>query len=1172
MLPWPNHVYRTGVVLRAIAHLLYRLQGHTGVRLQTGTSGEGGVVSSWRKRLFSVAALLFVGLGANVAAPSDAMAEMRCQEISRTCMESGTRGIATPGGTVYMPAPVIPGYTQACWNWQKRFQCIETDPILQCESGRDFYAVRNACSLTSASILATMTINATTYITSAQYEYRCNFSDWQTGDTLPANQECVMLESVVQDTEVVHSAEPGTPTSSGSPPVTPTLAEQLVVEQQKTDTYVCYSEPTTVCSDVCYETIKDPATGQLEEREVACTSPVTNCTSTSRQCNSSVNDDGTGGTLAVGPDGRCVEQTEQFLCENASVPRCLDEDNCTLESTRRTSVQSNGVALSQEQTYVCTNETRSCAEVSEISECVSPNAWGWDQLHHRSTMAVGLGEFNQALAKLDGIKKGLNQNDLYIFSGQDLRCRYPIGNFLNTAIIGSLSMAAYIGSGGLALPALATTASFINDAINSKLFGVNCCKDHVIEGSDAWYKLGSCTADEVKLSVARQKGLYEYIGEYCSKKGGFPIRQCVQRTRTFCVFDDMLALVVNKQGRAQLDQIAAADPTSAILVPEQSFELFGPLTSKHKYSGVMNNGSWQFLVKQGGSQLWYWRYPGYCRSRDLQQEAYGVFQKELEDLVERTGGDRREQAYTAQEAAEILAAAQNLDSFQECGDAEGVVHFLTCSADNDNCDVNRKPAGPEGLVTDFTGGVIDDADLRWRVQGVRANQRPGQHGVLQTMATNASYAAVSTSVNNYITAVGSCQGLNCLYRFVFTDRDANGGFGAQKKVVDYANFPLYTLQPSASEPAIDYLSPTGVLAAGRHASDPNRGLGDPLDLNRQRFIFRPNFSATAPSQGMHSHFLLEWAASSHNDWKPVVVPTNLAPGTPGFWPHGNASDLDGHFFISGSCDPSSRWCNYQIETLLEIQRHPWGTPESPRCWGFSIEQIAALDFDKMDLSQWLNSLDLSGMSAGLSESAAQAMTDQTVATAQASFSAQKSGTDRPARAPAAPALTTNTDILPSLSGDNFGAYVLKLGLTSNWPQYDEDGVNDNPVTNVRVRWGDGSGWKTMQKHANGKIFYAEFDYGDLPPREYKIEVEFDTRHHGRQALSTSVRITPHRGQAPVRNTEPDFKNPGAGGYAGVETPAKAIDGTMADKMGADQRSPGTSHQYDQQGDDLTPPQ
>src|SRR5690606_17381448 len=94
-------------------------------------------------------------------------------------------------------------------------------------------------------------------------------------------------------------------------------------------------------------------------------------------------------------------------------------------------------------------------------------------------------------------------------------------------VMGSAAMAA--GTANAVGAAISIGSAAISDAPNSKAFGSHCCKDYVIEGSEAWYKFGECTADEVKLSVARSKGLAEYIGTYCSKKGGFPIRQCVEK-------------------------------------------------------------------------------------------------------------------------------------------------------------------------------------------------------------------------------------------------------------------------------------------------------------------------------------------------------------------------------------------------------------------------------------------------------------------------------------------------------------------------------------------------------------------------------------------------------------------------------------------------------------------
>ena len=1157
-------------------------------------------------RALSRAAMALV-MAVSSLIPAPSYAALKCEELvaQRSCMDSAPKNYTLAGGSsVMVAAPVISGYSTPCWSWNRKFQCVESEPQMYCDSGTPYQTVKNSCSLTAAAINSTVKINSISYITDATYTYRCAFGQFTTNDTLPTGKECVLLDSTTSQSNYVAAASAGAAPSTGygNPPTTTALTGSVATTETKVDNYVCYGSPKTTCSDICYEQVVDKATGTIAQKEVACTSPVTNCTSTVEQCGGTLTQQADGSfsaTAALGPDGRCLNSTEKSICQAGTVPRCLDKSNCKLTDTSPSSVQDNGVALTQEQTYVCSNETKSCTQYADVSNCVHAGAWGWDQMTISGQIGQGLGEYNQAMSKIEGIQKGMKDNDPYIFSGQNLRCHYAVGNFMNTfitiAIIaatmwatggasaGLLQTALQSGAGMTAATAQTTAiaiqvgASFASDAPNSKAFGSNCCKDYVIEGSDAWYKLGACNADEVKLAVARRKGLYHYLGEYCSKKSGFPLRQCVEKTKSYCAFDDMLALVVNEQGRAQLDAISKADVSTTKSTGPKSFPMFSPeVAGATKYSGVMNNGKWVQRSNQYNSQVWTWQYPGYCQTSAKQKVAYDLYMDEVNAALSLQG--IQPDKITQQQALDLIVKAVKLPAFQECADTPGMLSFLTCSKNDDSCDVTKLPEGPTGVEVDISGSDVSQADINWRIQQMQSFYNPGDYGVTGVMASNSTFAAVSASVNEFVTATGSCHTDGaCLYDLAVTDKTATGGLGARKRSKDYAKFPLYTATSSAAWPAVTYVAKDGTFDAAAYQADPNRGLGTPLAVGTQRFIFRPNYITAATSGNIHTKVLLEYAnealspANPENDYKPLMVPTSLAPATSGWYPYGDAADNTKHFYMSGGCDPNSRWCNYEIEVDLTVPRHPWGSAESPRCWGFSLDQMAALDFDKMDLSRWINSLDLSAASAGLSADAAKAMTDQVTSSAQSFYSAFKDGSAVNKPGAGSVALVTNTDILPKLSNDNYEAYTLQAAVPANWPNWFDDQPNTNPVTNVRVNWGDGSPVQTMPRDVNGRAYTAKHDYGDKPAGTYTITVTMDTLGNGPQRLTTNVTVAPNAGDAKPA-TQLNFNNPGsAGAPMGTYTPSATQDGTSMAPANLETLSPGTVQQFNQQGSTVAKP-
>jgi hypothetical protein len=1159
--------------------------------------------------------------------PSVSHASLVCQELvqGRSCADNGTR---TYNGQA-IPAPILPGFSSACWTWNRQFQCVDPNPTYYCDSGDSFATVQQNCSLVSSAILAAVEIKNIDYITNATYNYECAFGQFTTNDSLPTGQNCTELNSTTTDSNPVAAASPGTSPDAGNG-TSASLSTSISTTETSTQQYVCYFPPATTCSDTCYQSVTNPTTGAITQTPVACNSPVTNCVESSNTCNGSVtvNPDGSlSATQSLGPDGRCVDSIANAICQSGEIPKCLDKTNCSEVATSPSGVQDNGFATTQQQTYQCSNTTTTCTEETNVSNCVHADAWGWDNMTLQSEVGHGLSDANAAMSQVEAIQAGIDNNDPYIFSGQPLTCTYPVGNFLNTLIAVAMVAATMVitsgASSGLLASVLSTqaimgsavmTASAANavgaaitigaaaaqDAPNSQAFGKNCCQDLTgLIGSDEWYKLGSCTGDEVKLAVAKEKGLDYYLGDYCSKKGGLPIRQCVQRTKAYCVFDDMLALLVNEQGRQQLDAVAAADTTTTKATPAESFNLYSAYNPNATTYTGMNNGSWkQLTTTQTGynSQIWYWQYPGYCATTADQANASNLFNVQVNAVLAEQGIQPGQM--TKAQAASLLQNAIGLPVFQACSTTPGTITFLTCQLQNDTCNTAQMPDDPDDNGTDITGQEISTVDVNWVMQGVQANYNPGDYGVTAVMPSNSAYAQVDTSVNEFITSTGSCHSTDgsCLYAFEITDKQATNGLGSKKRTTSHATFPLYTLTFSQALPAISYVSPSGTLDNAAYQADPTRGLANPDSVSSQRFIFHPNYVAKPPAL-IYPDVLLEWASGDGvvaqnmgnpaNDFVPMMVPTTLPPDTPGWYPYGNPADDAAHFYLSGGCDANSYWCDYKIEVDLNVPRHPWGTAQSPECWGFTLEQMAALDFSKMDLSAWINSLDLEGAGdsgTGLSASAATAMTSAVTSSAQAFYSAYSSGGSVTQAGAGTVALVLSASTLPSMTQDtdasgngNFTAYQEQIVVPSNWPQYytDNSEPNNNPVSNVTIDWGDGKATSegTIAANSAGQqtSFTAAHDYGDDAPGTYTVTATFNTANNGSQKLTSNITISPNAGDTPT--TAPlNFTNEGEDGTpTSNTTPSQSIGGANTAPANIQNLSPGTVGQFNNQGSTITTP-
>ena len=139
-----------------------------------------------------------------------------------------------------------------------------------------------------------------------------------------------------------------------------------------------------------------------------------------------------------------------------------------------------------------------------IFQCSPYNCFNFDpdRFHSHDTVE---GENDK---KDDGVvKDGTCLGTLYIFSGNDKRCRM----------------------------------SGIETSFN------DCCKNQ----ADMYLiDLEVCNGNEMQLTVMKEKKLCHYVGDYCSK--AVPLIGCIQKKETYCCFHSMLSRIINEQGRTQL--------------------------------------------------------------------------------------------------------------------------------------------------------------------------------------------------------------------------------------------------------------------------------------------------------------------------------------------------------------------------------------------------------------------------------------------------------------------------------------------------------------------------------------------------------------------------------------------------------------------------------------------
>ena len=141
-------------------------------------------------------------------------------------------------------------------------------------------------------------------------------------------------------------------------------------------------------------------------------------------------------------------------------------------------------------------------------------------------------EFKDALVALhaiDDASKGLDPNNLTVFSGTRETCHKPVFGLINCCagkVSGALTVAAggaALAGGPVAIAALATP----------------------------FLALMACSQDEMKLDIKDRMGFCHNVGSYCSSSF---LGICKTRRTTYCCFESKLSRVLQEQGRTQINK------------------------------------------------------------------------------------------------------------------------------------------------------------------------------------------------------------------------------------------------------------------------------------------------------------------------------------------------------------------------------------------------------------------------------------------------------------------------------------------------------------------------------------------------------------------------------------------------------------------------------------------
>lgn len=364
----------------------------------------------------------------------------------------------------------------------------------------------------------------------------------------------------------------------------------------------------------------------------------------------------------------------------------------------------------------------------------------------------------------------------------------------------------------------------------------------------------------------------------------------------------------------------------------------------------------------------------------------------------------------------------------------------------------------------------------------------------QIIALDSNQYNQTKAVSDYMIVKNTCQIVDgvpstCTTEATALDK-AVGGKGILKAVINYDPFSGDT---SDSNPQYG-----GIVTSGSYAF---KGKLFSTDLNE------------IPAQ-----MVMGVSSDSGATWTDITIPSKIdnADYTINM-PDGKA------FRFIGGCDVYGKTCNYSafIEVTIPGISGNWGNPDNPDCTGFSLDQMALLDFSKMDLSEYTSKISMQA-SNGVNP---EAMVSQVNAYYQ---NMKQDGTKKVSDVKQVDVL--NIEKTDLLAGSSQVSEAAKVVVQANWPYRVAGAADDNPVTRVDVDWGDGIA-TTLQRgnvpYTKGgsqvtlyDVYYGthNYNYATYAGKTINITASVFTTKNGIQTVKGAVRLLKlNEGGSPLTN-------------------------------------------------------
>lgn len=208
-----------------------------------------------------------------------------------------------------------------------------------------------------------------------------------------------------------------------------------------------------------------------------------------------------GKTYSVYSD--CWEYTTQIRSQDADDQACAEyanNKNCTVAGRNCGLTDEEGLCVSEKVTYQCQITASATGKLCGSDFYCTDGSCDTLANNQNPSFAPVISQLAAVSAAADD---AVDQVDIHIgaFTGQGMQCRKAMAGFNN------------------------------------------CCADG---GWGANAGIAHCNSEEKALGTAKERKLAIPVGEYCAKK---VLGICVQKKRSYCVFDSKLAKIIQEQGR-----------------------------------------------------------------------------------------------------------------------------------------------------------------------------------------------------------------------------------------------------------------------------------------------------------------------------------------------------------------------------------------------------------------------------------------------------------------------------------------------------------------------------------------------------------------------------------------------------------------------------------------------